>query len=883
MEIAMLAFSIADGDYYEPLERAESRSRQIRPSHVPAGWVDLRQDLWRMWGRPGRQIPEQGWKIHVSATLGRADRVLDTVAAVCFAENVSFKHLATVVAFLYAHHKHGDRAQAGKFCAIYPPDVTIARHLLEKLTDRLRDEEGPYILSDRRYRDSRTVHYRYGAFRSMVRPRPDGTTEHLVRNGSGRLVEDVRTFRFVLPEGVSDPFAEPEGEPQPTADQGVRIGDYRVLRALAQSNAGGAYQAVDPEGNTVFMKEARAHNGLDWDGSTAQGRLRREHQVLAELHKLAPGLAPQPLAYFREWEHEFLVTEFVPGRSLAAYVSRKNPWIQASSDAEFATYVELCQKYLDQLRTALQRLHTLGYRFGDVNPRNLLVTEEGGLRLIDFESCGRLDEPPIMMAVSGFAPEREQDWDGTGADDFGYSAIALMLVMPLHHFAQRHPAILPHLYADAVRQARTVPAELWRLAARNYPIRDDSPAGIRLPTPEEVAADPIRHLRWLREAVGQDLAAVVAPDDPYRMFPTVPQGYATNTLCVAFGAAGVVHALHHAGLPVEDRVIERLRREALADRAELPPGLHFGTAGIGWVLAEVGLLEEASELVTAASSHPTVVLPDSGGFGTGAWGGGTAGIGAAWLALYAYTGEPSHLGHAVQLGEAFCRARELTHLVGPNDASGLLHGRAGIALFLYHLWRATGEDRYLHRGTVLLHGELDLAIEMPGGELGFADDETSQRVMAYLGTGSAGVGHVLTRYVYSCDDERLAATLPRVFAYADKMLTVEPGLYQGVAGLAFAHADHADLAGRAEPSCQENAVRLATALFKYATPAPGDRVRVLGQGTQRFSTELWSGSAGILLALDRILNGRNGQFFTLDHLLLGDEVAASMVEPAGLR
>jgi hypothetical protein len=166
---------------------------------------------------------------------------------------------------------------------------------------------------------------------------------------------------------------------------------------------------------------------------------------------------------------------------------------------------------------------------------------------------------------------------------------------------------------------------------------------------------------------------------------------------------------------------------------------------------------------------------------------------------------------------------------------------------------------------------------MPGGELGFSDDDSSSRIMAYLAVGSAGVGHVLTRYVHTGGDERLAGAIGPIFAYADKLLTVEPGLYQGLAGLAFAHADHADLAGVDDPTSRDRAVRLATGLFKYVTPAAADRVRVLGQGTLRFSTELWSGSAGVLLAVDRVLSGSNGHLFTLDELLPADGRSSARV------
>ena len=883
MDLATWAFIAADPDYYEPLDRAQDPTEQFHPATVPSGWVGVRSDVWLVWGRPDIVLPEQGWKIHASATLERSQHVLDLVAATCFTNEVSFKHLVSMRAYLHVHHKHGARPQAGKFCAIYPPDQAAAKRLLDELTERLRGEEGPYILSDRRYRDSRTVHYRYGAFWSRSRTRPDGSKQHLLLNRSGALVEDRRTVGFVLPDGITDPFAEPSpATPDCTDDgaagKGIRVGRYRVLSALVHSNAGGAYRGVDPSGRPVFIKEARAHNGLYWDFTTAQQRLAREYRTLRDLHDLSPGLAPEPLDYFSEWEHEFMVTELIPGMTLYGYMAKQSPFAASRTATEAAAYFDLCRRYLEQLASALDRLHTLGYRFGDVNPWNMLVTSDGGLRLIDFEACGRLDQPPITMGAPGFLPPRLES-EGVLADEYGLSAVALTLILPLSQVAARNPAILDHLYADASACA-AIPTDIWQLATRNATVSrarrggadarpghdQDSPVTDQadgcLPGPEEVAADPLTHLNRLREALGAELAATAAPDDPYRMYPTVPQGYHTNTLCVAYGAAGVVHALLHAGMTVDQRVVTRLSREALKHRRELPPGLYTGAAGIGWVLAELGHLDEASALVAAAASHPSIRECCT-------WGEGTAGIGAANLALYLHTGDTSCLDRAAEIGDGLCGAGDLTPLVGPRNAIGLWHGRAGAALFLYHLWRSTGDRRYLHHGTTLLLAELSRAIEMPGGELGFPDNEVSQRSMVYLSAGSAGIGHVLTRYVHAEADDRLVAPTPQVFAYADRRLTVEPGLFQGLAGLCFALADHADLGGGGDPRFRRSAIEVATALFKYAVPAPAGRIRLLGGYSMRFSAELWSGTAGVLLALDRILNGQNGQLFTLDSVVLG--------------
>jgi len=204
--LADYSYALADGDYYAPPQHLADSGRRFRPSTVPAEWSATQFDLWTLWTAAGTVCPDQGWKIHVSARLDRADAVLDEVAKACVAERVSFKHLRSEMFFLLLHHKHAARSQAGKFCAAYPPDEPTARRLLDRLANALADEAGPYILSDRRYRDSRTVHYRFGAFRGRGRQRPDGTEQWLVRDGYGRDCVDRRAASFTLALAARDTF-----------------------------------------------------------------------------------------------------------------------------------------------------------------------------------------------------------------------------------------------------------------------------------------------------------------------------------------------------------------------------------------------------------------------------------------------------------------------------------------------------------------------------------------------------------------------------------------------------------------------------------------------------------------------------------------------------
>uniref|UniRef100_UPI000A3AEA75 class III lanthionine synthetase LanKC n=1 Tax=Streptomyces sp. NRRL B-24572 TaxID=1962156 RepID=UPI000A3AEA75 len=806
-----------------------------------------------VWGSPRAGLAEQGWKIHVSARLDRAQHVLDTVAGICFSEGVPFKHLSARLFFLFLHHKHAVRAQAGKFCAVYPPDTATARRLLERLRDALDGEEGPYVLTDRRFRDSRTVHYRYGSFDgARSRLRADGTREGMVRDGSGREVVDSRLPAFHLPAGITDPFVGQEEQPHAGP---ILVRDYEVTRAVRLSNAGGAYQARDRRtGRTVFLKEARAHNGLVFDGTDAQQRLRHEYDVLRELHAAAPGVGPEPLDRFTEWEHDFLVTEYVAGQPLVGWLSRSSPLARADRTAgSVAAYYEACRRLLAALDASLERLHAAGYRFGDLSLGNVLVTPSGGVRLVDFEAASALSAAPSGMGTPGFTPPaglRRADTDPLLQDRYGTSAVALAFLAPFNEVAEHAPANLALLRRDLADVAP--PRDLWQRATVFHLAEDradraqDQDGHDRLPSPVELDTDPRGCLTRLAEKVAAGLLEMADADRPEWAFPPSPEAFRTNNVCLAYGTAGVVHALHRAGAAVPEEIRERLRRDTLALRDALPPGLLVGSAGIARVLAGLGRLDEAVDLLRDADGHPLTAS-------CGTLAGGRAGVGLGWLALHRLTGESSHLERAAAAGEGLLRTPDLPAALGEHDARGLLHGRSGLALFLHRLARDTGEGRFLEAGRLLLHQELDRTFPLDDGALSLSDNARLTRAMPYLATGAAGLAAVLTRYVATAPDERCAAALPRLVAgIRVSCATKEAGLYRGLAGLSWFLTEHAELTGT--DAARGDAVRAATGLLKYAVPYRRG-VRFLGAGSQRFTADLSSGGAGVLLALHRLLAG----------------------------
>lgn len=843
-------YAMADADYYAPIETLAERGREYAPSKVPDGWQSFDRYLWRSWGRTGRPVPDQGWKVHVSARAERVGEVLDVVADECFARDVPFKHVAAARFVLLLQHKHASRTQSGKLVVAYPADEPAAAALMAALAARLESEQGQFILTDRRFGDSRVVHYRYGSFTPRRRLLPDGTGTPVLRDGRGRLVADRREPRFQLPEGITDPFAA-GGAP---AQEGTSFHGFAFDHAVRHSNGGGAYAGRElATGRKVFIKEARDHTGLSWDGLTAVERTRREWDTLRTLHGAHPGICPEPIAYFREWEHEFLVTEFVEGDTLNSWVAARSPVTQVEARRpDFERYTADCQAVVAALEEQLRVLHALGHLFGDVSPGNVLVGADNRPRLVDFEAARGLRDKGVSVATDGYAPPAHLVKDDPAVqDDYGISALVRLMLGPTFAVADRCPRSLEHLRAD-LQDRMDVPPALWERAVRYHPA--DGPA--LLPGPQEVAADPVRHVRALRDEVANALLAMADPDRADTLFPTIPDGYASNTVCVAYGSAGVLHALRHGGAAVDGEIVARFRRDALAAAGSLPPGLHVGLAGVAWVLADHGYLDEARDLLDAATGHP--LTGQRAGFAEG-----TAGVAMAHLSLFGHTGDQRHVDTAERLLSALPADGELAGLLGRDDPTGWLHGRCGIAWALHPLAAVTGETRYLDRGVRLLHHELDRAMPSASPSPHFPLSATDRRSMPYLFSGTAGVLRTVCRYTAVCGDERLAGVEADLLPRLRTTYTVMPGLYQGLAGLGFALADHARVSG--DEASSRSALRTARALFKYAVPGPTG-VRFHGEKLKRFSADLWSGGAGVLLFLDQVLDAGEDRLFSLDRL-----------------
>jgi serine/threonine protein kinase len=383
---------------------------------APAG------SLWRYHRVHSREQPRKGWKLHVSATVLNAGRVLQKVAPLLASRGVQFKAPASLKGVIRLNSGLSQGyTQVGKVITVYPHTPEDMVHLaksLHKLTVRMAAPSVPF---DRRYNRNSNVYYRFGAFQRLEMEQPDGSRTLAVHGPNGELVPDNR--EQAKPNWVTDPF---EGRRQHSDHQSERqpLTTYRIFRALAQRGKGGVYQALDLNVNPprlCLIKEGRKYGELTWDGRDGRWRVRNEARVLEEL--LARGVdVPRVYSYFEFDGNSYLVTEFVDGENLDHLLRRLRIRLPISR----------VLKYGIQLADFFSQMHAAGWVWRDSKPMNIIVTPTDDLKPLDFEGASRVERPDSMLwGTPGFIPPEWREIErqtGLPDDLFALGSILYLLL-----------------------------------------------------------------------------------------------------------------------------------------------------------------------------------------------------------------------------------------------------------------------------------------------------------------------------------------------------------------------------------------------------------------------------------------------------------------------
>ncbi|MGW1178890.1 class III lanthionine synthetase LanKC [Kitasatospora sp. NPDC002543] len=835
-------YCLADPTYYDTPGRLRDRAERypLGLGEPPEGWRRERRGLWTALRPDAARLPEQGWKLHVSAAPDGAERTLAAVARICLARRTAFKFLRSPAALRVTNGKYMGRGGSGKFITVYPATEGEFLTLAEELAQALDGVPGPYVLTDLRIGNA-PVYARYGAFVELWCQDATGRTVPALRDPSGTLVPDPREPVFRLPGWVEPPAAL---RPY-LAARSAAGGDlpYRIVDVLQFSNAGGIYLAERPGGERVVLREARPHTGLDGTGTDALTRLRREQWALERLAGLA--CVPRLHEVRTVWEHTFLVQEHIEGVQLFAEAIRRYPLVHQNCTAgQRAEYARWVGGVVAGLEEALGALHARGVRFGDLHPANVVLRPDGSVVLVDFEYAAALDDRRVPTAGAA-GPRVPPGLDGAEADRYLLWVTWLMLLMPVMELADRDPGKLPALE----RRAR----EWFGLGPEEGPVRP----GAVLPSVESVTERRGRELLDgpalgpARRELVAGIHAGATPDRPDRLFPGDVAGFADGGTGVAHGAAGVLHALHRTGAdwPQEyaDWLVAAVRRRAGRPGAG---GLYDGPLGTALVLARIGRTEAAAELVERArTARPA---REAGLFG------GRAGAALARLRLAEALDSPRELAHALDDARELAAALGGAPVPGLDEpaAAGLLYGSAGIALLQLRLYRRTGERWLLDCARTALERAVARCVRVPDGSLQVLE---AGRRLAYLDRGSSGIALVVREFLEHAELPGGEAFLADVRKVCAPGFIREPGLFRGRVGLTLA-------LDRLGGAAAREAVLGQVRKLQWHLVARPEGLLVPGMRLRRFSADLHTGAAGVLLALSALEEERAD---VLDLLTLG--------------
>lgn len=865
-------YTLSDKLFYEPFEVHYEPSQEyftlVANLLKTAGveWVITRGGFWFDAHPKRHALPRQGWKVHISATAENGPSILKKAAKIALANQASFKFAVDKKVLSMMCSKNWHRGRSGKFITIYPSEFCCFVDLMEQLYEELRSEEGPYILSDKRYKDCRVLYYRFGGIEPTAQMDITGEKVLVLISPDGKPVPDIRSSYFSLPSWVADPFPAEKGqESEQEEEMTLHAGRYFIKKALAFSNSGGVYLAEDRHTRTdVVIKEARANTALEDRGDAIQ-RLKKEQAILELLRDTE--IAPKPLDSFQDWENFFLAEEYMNGVDMRGLMLTKSPLMLIKPSLEDGIrFYEMFRSLFRNFAQALDLLHKNGIVLGDVSASNIKIDPSTyAVRLIDFEGACRsgVDEPTNLYTPGFKNPLNMNKGKQSPEDDlYGLAAIMFYVMFPIPVLASLRSdlfdIVLRTVLADIGWSQTEVFNIIRGLSKGEIPCTKvcellDRPAQILAPVyNDDINAGTCDRIS---QELGQFILANMRAGGKGPLFPADPFLHQTNSLSFGFGACGVLYCLKKCGFEIPKCAYDWLEQRLDGVKPEdLPPGLFTGASGIAWTLWELGLEDHAVHLMKMANESTLKKAHHSYFYGM-------AGTGMANLFLHARTRAGSYLNAANDLADFLLKTAKENDRGIYWDTNKLVHlgygyGQSGVALFFLRLFQVSGNEKVLSVGRRALEFDLSYGIEIEKGVLSFPQGLSDSTLLPYLEVGSAGIARVAIRYgIWDRMEEILSDVFRKYAGFAGLLFGL--GSFVDILTDAFIFSNNTKFLEMAKrPIAGIRDIYLMKQLQGSATP---------GEGLFRISCDYATGVAGVLRALHRFTH-RDEADFVLDEV-----------------
>jgi eukaryotic-like serine/threonine-protein kinase len=154
---------------------------------------------------------------------------------------------------------------------------------------------------------------------------------------------------------------------------GQRFGHYRVLACIGQGGMGAVYKATDLNLNRQVALKIVARPYGSPDSPEIKRRFAREARAASALNH--PNIVTI-YEYGSEAGVDFIAMEYVEGVTLAELLVRR----KAAGEVPLDSLID----YTRQVASALAKAHAAGIVHRDLKPGNIMVTNEGAAKVLDF-------------------------------------------------------------------------------------------------------------------------------------------------------------------------------------------------------------------------------------------------------------------------------------------------------------------------------------------------------------------------------------------------------------------------------------------------------------------------------------------------------------------
>ncbi|USQ68029.1 hypothetical protein M5C72_09075 [Companilactobacillus allii] len=389
-------------------------------------WSVTRDNNWKYIIFNNNLLPNQGWKIHISANINDAAEVLQDISSFLIDKKISFKFVPDSYTLKITYSKYGHREESGKFITVYPSTEKQFCSLLDPLLNIMSAyRNGPYILNDQQWKQS-NVFFRYGAFKKMTY-NIDGNITYIIKDPRGKCIEDVRAPYYSLPNFIKEPKFILENNVFPNEKVFSDLKSFKIDEAIHFSNAGGVYSAKY-NSKRVILKEGRPNVGLDRNNNDGFARIKHEYNTLVKLRYVDEIV--NPINYKEIWNHNYLVEDIVDGESLSEFIAREYPF---SNDISAKDYLKKATRISITLMSIVKKVHNYGIAIGDLQPSNIMVINNHdciSLKLIDLECATRINnkfEPGLV--TQDFVSQHSKTFGA--ADWYAVYKISRHLFLPI--------------------------------------------------------------------------------------------------------------------------------------------------------------------------------------------------------------------------------------------------------------------------------------------------------------------------------------------------------------------------------------------------------------------------------------------------------------------